>query len=61
MQTLEMAAEEARAALGASAVSIAGADFDRSTLQVLVNVGVLAEGEVRFPTDEEYPFEHFPQ
>ncbi len=60
MQTLEMAAEEARAALGASAVSIARADFDRSTLQVLVNVGVLAEGEVRFPTDEEYPFEHFP-
>ena len=32
MQTLEMAAEEARAALGASAVSIARADFDRSTL-----------------------------
>ena len=60
MQTLEMAAEEARAALGASAVSIARADFDRSTLQVLVNVGVLAEGEVRFPTEEEYPFEHFP-
>ena len=60
MQTLEMAAEEARAALGASAVSIARADFDRSTLQVLVNVGTLAEGEVRFPTDEEYPFEHFP-
>ena len=60
MQTLEMAAEEARAALGASAVSIARADFDRSTLQVLVNVGTLAEGEVRFPADEEYPFEHFP-
>jgi diguanylate cyclase (GGDEF)-like protein len=60
MQTLEMAAEEARAALGASAVSIARADFDRSTLQVLVNVGVLAEGEVRFPTEEEYPFEDFP-
>ncbi len=60
MQTLEMAAEEARAALGASAVSIARADFERSTLQVLVNVGTLAEGEVRFPADEEYPFEHFP-
>ncbi len=60
MQTLEMAAEEARAALGASAVSIARADFDRSTLQVLVNVGVLADGEVRFPTEEEYPFDQFP-
>ncbi|HTN79345.1 MAG TPA: sensor domain-containing diguanylate cyclase [Acidimicrobiales bacterium] len=60
MQTLEMAAEEARAALGASAVSIARADFDRDTLRVLVNVGVLAGDEVRFPTDEEYPFADFP-
>ena len=59
-QTLEMAAEEARAALGASAVSIARAELDRCTLKVLVNVGVLAEGEVRFPTDEEYPFDQFP-
>ncbi|HMK11984.1 MAG TPA: GGDEF domain-containing protein [Acidimicrobiales bacterium] len=60
MQTLEMAAEEARAALGASAVSIARADFERATLRVQVNVGVLAAGEVRFPTDEEYPFADFP-
>ncbi len=59
-QTLEMAAEEARAALGASAVSIARADMERQTLRVLVNVGVLAAGEVRFPTHEEYPFEAFP-
>ncbi len=61
MQTLEMAAEEARASLGASAVSIARADLDQCTLNVLVNVGVLAEGEVRFPTDEEYPFDQFPR
>ncbi len=60
MQTLEMAAEEARAALGASAVSIARADFGSCTLRVLVNVGQLAQGEVRFPTDEEYPFDQFP-
>ena len=60
MQTLEMAADEARASLGASAVSIARADLERRTLKVLVNVGVLAEGEVRFPTDEEYPFDEFP-
>ena len=60
MQTLEMAAEEARAALGASAVSIAAPSLDRCSLKVLVNVGVLAEGEVRFPTDEVYPFDQFP-
>ena len=60
MQTLEMAAEEARAALGASAVSIARAELDRCSLKVLVNVGALAEGEVRFPTDEVYPFDQFP-
>jgi diguanylate cyclase (GGDEF)-like protein len=59
-QTLEMAAEEARAALGASAVSIARAELDRCSLRVLVNVGALAEGEVRFPTDEVYPFDQFP-
>ncbi len=59
-QTLEMAAEEARAALGASAVSIARADMERQTLRVLVNVGILAAGEVRFPTHEEYPFHAFP-
>ena len=36
------------------------ADMERQTLRVLVNVGVLAEGEVRFPTHEEYPFHAFP-
>ena len=60
MQTLEMAAEEARAALGASAVSIAVPSSTDCSLKVLVNVGALAEGEVRFPTDEVYPFDQFP-
>jgi len=51
---VELTAEEARRSLDAASLSISRWQGEQGALRVLVNVGVLAPGEVRFPTDEIY-------
>ena len=53
---LELAAEEARRAIGAAAVAISRVDHSDGTVRVLVNVGRLAAGEERFPANEWHRF-----
>ncbi|MBT0769350.1 sensor domain-containing diguanylate cyclase [Kineosporia sp. J2-2] len=60
-QMLELAAESALDALGASSISISRLQPGTSTLQTLINVGDLAPDEVRWPTDETYHFDDYPQ
>jgi len=56
-QVVELAAEEARQAVGAASLSVSRWERDTGTLRVLVNVGELGPGEERNPTDERYPLE----
>ena len=58
---LDIAAEEARAVLGAASVSISRWDRDAALLRTLVNVGDLAPDEVQWPVDETYPLSQFPR
>ena len=51
---VEVAAEEACAALDATSVSISRWEADARVLRVVVNAGELAEGEERRPRDEVY-------
>jgi len=57
---VELTAEEARRALDAASLSITRWLGEQGLLQVLVNVGMLGPGEVRFPADEVYPATAFP-
>ena len=57
---VELTAEEARRALGAASLSITRWLGEQGLLRVLVNVGMLGPGEVRFPPDEVYPAAEFP-
>jgi diguanylate cyclase (GGDEF)-like protein len=54
LDVLEMAAEQAMAALGADSLSLSEWDRDLGRLVTRVNVGVLAPGEERFPEHEVY-------
>lgn len=56
---LELAAEEACAALGAASLSISRWEPDRGVLRTLINVGELGPGEERFPADETYDVQEF--
>ena len=60
-QMLELASESALAALGASSISISRLQPGTSTLQTLINVGDLAPDEDRWPADETYHFDDYPQ
>lgn len=60
-QMLELAAESALGALDASSISISRLLPGRSTLQTLINVGDLATAEERWPADETYHFDEYPQ
>ncbi|GAB6898498.1 GGDEF domain-containing protein [Kineosporia succinea] len=60
-QMLELASESALDALGASSISISRLQPGTSTLQTLINVGDLAPDEERWPTDETYHFDDYPQ
>jgi diguanylate cyclase (GGDEF)-like protein len=51
---LDLAAEEALAALGATSVSISRWEAQAEVLRTTVNVGVLVDGEQRHPSDEIY-------
>jgi diguanylate cyclase (GGDEF)-like protein len=60
-QMLELAGESALDALGASSISISRLQPGTSTLQTLINVGDLAPDEDRWPADETYHFDDYPQ
>lgn len=54
---VEIAAEDARAAVGADTLSVSRWEADARVLRVIVNTGDLAPWEVRRPLDEVYPIE----
>src|SRR4051794_12911351 len=54
LDLLDVAADEARAALGASSVSISRWEAQAEVLRTVVNTGELTPGEKRHPTDEIY-------
>jgi diguanylate cyclase (GGDEF)-like protein len=54
LDPLDLAAEEARAALGAMSVSVSRWQAQAEVLRTIVNVGVLAAGEQRHPSEEIY-------
>jgi diguanylate cyclase (GGDEF)-like protein len=58
---IETAAEEARAALGAGSLSIGRLELESQALRVLINVGDLAPGEERRPSDEIYAVADYPR
>ena len=60
-QMLELASEEAVKALDASTVSISSLRPGTGALQTVINVGDLAPHEQRWPTDEIYQFDDYPQ
>ena len=58
---LELAAEEARSALGAASVSVSRWEPGEGVLRTLINVGELGTGEERYPVDEVYRAEDYRQ
>jgi len=60
-QMLELAAEEALKALGASSVSISCLRPGTGALHTMINVGDLAPCEERWPENEVYEFDDYPQ
>jgi diguanylate cyclase (GGDEF)-like protein len=59
-EVLELAAERALAAVGGASLSISRWDGESGILRTLVNVGDLSPQEERFPADETYSVEDFP-
>ena len=57
---LEVAAEEARAAIGAASLSVSRWERERGALRTLINVGELGPGEERYPADEIYQLREDP-
>jgi diguanylate cyclase (GGDEF)-like protein len=51
-EVLEVAAEEARAAIGAASLSVSRWERDNMTLRTVINVGELGPGEERYPATE---------
>jgi diguanylate cyclase (GGDEF)-like protein len=60
-QMLELSSEEALKALKASTTSISALRPGTGALHTIINVGELAEHEERWPTDEIYQFDDYPQ
>jgi diguanylate cyclase (GGDEF)-like protein/putative nucleotidyltransferase with HDIG domain len=58
---IEIAAEEARRALGADAFAISRLEDDGTRLRTLINVGELAGWEERRPADEVYELAEYPR
>jgi diguanylate cyclase (GGDEF)-like protein len=54
-QVLELAAEEARAAIDAASLSVSRWERETDTLRTIINVGALGPGEERYPAREVYP------
>ncbi|MCT2594708.1 GGDEF domain-containing protein [Streptomyces sp. N2-109] len=61
LEAARAAAEGAREAMGGSFAAVSVWERERGMLRVLVNVGVLAEGEEAYPADESYPVHDFPE
>ncbi|MEU3354344.1 diguanylate cyclase [Streptomyces sp. NPDC037389] len=61
LESVEAAAEGARRALEGTFAAISVWERERGRLRVLANAGELAEGEERFPVDESYPVDVFPE
>ena len=61
LDVLEVTAEEARSAIGASSLSISQFEPEHGRLRTLINVGDLAAWEERRPTDETYLLDEYPQ
>ena len=53
-EVLEVAAEEARAAVHAASLSVSRWEEERGLLRTIINVGELGPGEERYPADEVY-------
>jgi diguanylate cyclase (GGDEF)-like protein len=60
-QMLELSSEEALKALRASSVSISCLKPGTGALHTMINVGDLSPTEERWPTDEVYHFDDYPQ
>jgi diguanylate cyclase (GGDEF)-like protein len=58
---VEALAESARRAVDGASLSISRWDRERGLLRTLVNVGLLGPGETRFPADETYSMEPWPE
>jgi diguanylate cyclase (GGDEF)-like protein len=56
---LEVAAEEARNAMGAASVSVSRLEPGTQRIRTLVNLGDLGPNEVRWPEDETYEMDEF--
>ena len=54
-EVLEVAAEEARAAIGAASLSVSRWEREAAVLRTVINVGELGPGEERYPAAEVYP------
>jgi diguanylate cyclase (GGDEF)-like protein len=54
-QVLEVASEEARAAIGAASLSVSRWERSGGLLRTIINVGALGPGEERYPELEVYP------
>jgi diguanylate cyclase (GGDEF)-like protein len=58
---LELAAERSLEALGGSSLAISRLDMEAGVIRTLVNVGELGPGEERFPENETYSLDDYPQ
>ncbi len=54
-EVLEVAAEEARAAIGAASLSVSRWEREKAALRTIINVGDLGPGEERYPPAEIHP------
>lgn len=61
VDVLELAAEEALEAVGATSLSISRWERQDATLRTLINVGALGPGEERFPADEVHHLRDYPE
>ena len=58
---IEIAAEEAVAALQAASVSVSRLEAGTGAIRTVINAGYLGPGERRWPTDEVYRLEDYVQ
>jgi diguanylate cyclase (GGDEF)-like protein len=59
-EVLEVAAEEARAAIGAASLSVSRWEREHGQVRTIINVGDLGPNEVRYPTDEVHRLDEDP-
>ena len=59
-EVLEVAAEEARAAIGAASLSVSRWERELGALRTIINVGELGPEEERYPATEIYPLHEDP-